>query len=133
MRFSLVVAMTALLGACAAPARPPAPPAPVAAAEPAPVAATPINGLYRGTAVFVKRAGKGRCMLPRDARTAVRNGVVTRMWNGVALRAPVQPDGSFNAVGGWGRLSGTVGGGQMNYVIGGEYCAIRFTLSRVDQ
>jgi hypothetical protein len=122
MRAALLLGVAASLAACA---RAPAPaPKPV---EPP----RGIEGRYRGTARLVT----GDRLCPRSGPRVyeVTGGVVTLSYSAggrrrVPLTASIEPDGTFQASDGDGRLEGRIGGGTLEATIASSQCEHRWTL-----
>ncbi|GAC1337599.1 MAG: hypothetical protein NVSMB18_02760 [Acetobacteraceae bacterium] len=122
------MSIVACLAGCAAPPPPPVIEPPVAVA-PAPAAPGGFDGVYRGSGVITHSTAR-HCPVPGAGRTVVRDGVVRRRWNNMAIEAPVQPDGTFNTQLGRVRMGGRIAGGRMEFDLGSEFCQYHFALAR---
>ena len=96
---------------------------------PAAAANETFDGIYRGRATPISRGG--RCGNFRDPTIRISNNTITRRFGEARLEATVQPDGTFSALAGRTRLSGTVRDGHLDAEASNGSCSYRYNAQPV--
>ena len=106
-------------------------------------AASPFDGVYRGTQQAIKSNNSGDCAKVNSDNIVLRiqNGHFTRQWYTALLNVSVAPDGSFDqtAMISGGRATGApraaqikghITGNKLEADIGSDYCAVHLSLMK---